>query len=134
MAKPKYHSYVKYPISELRENKDMREICFAELILHLQEGYSIDCFGPISSDTIFELCKDYPDEFNPVALEIVVRKAKTGWEKIGREQAEGKCLGNSRAWFYNMAHRYGWSDKVDIKADIKGSVSVNVINYNSDQA
>lgn len=119
---------IKFPIEALRDSAELRMECFNELLEHIEAGFSINCFESLSEAMIFEFLKNY-DEFCTMRLEISLRKAQSGWEKIGHEQATGKCIGNSRSWFYNMAHRYGWSDKVQVDANVKGNVNVSVINY-----
>ena len=128
MRKRKIGNDIIYTRDSLRDSQKLREECFELLIEHIESGYSMDCFEFFSEPTLFEFVKIYP-EFNLPRLENSIRKAKAGWEKIGHEQATGKCIGNSRSWFYNMAHRYGWSDKVQVDANVKGNVNVSVINY-----
>jgi hypothetical protein len=121
-------------MEKLRKDSKSREQCFKDLITHLKSGYSMDCFGPMSETTIMEFCKEYPGEFDKESLVEACRGGKNHWEDIGHRQAQGSCLGNSRTWFYNMSNRYGWRDKVDIEAEHKGSVAVNVISYASKKA
>lgn len=116
---------------KLREDANYRRIIFKELIEHLLRCRSIDCFYAISEETIYEFCNKYPSEFKLDEIIEAKRQAKEAWEKIGHDQSTGLCLGNSRSWYYNMSNRYGWSDKVDVKAKTEGSVSVNIVNYSS---
>lgn len=104
---------------------------FQELLLHVKRGFSLDCFKKMSLTAICEALLKHPEEFDKEELEQAQREAKEGWEHIGRRQAEGTCLGNSRSWFYNMSHRYGWSDRVDVKAEVQGSLAVNIVSYAS---
>ncbi len=60
-----------------------------------------------------------------------MREGRQAWEEIGHKQANGQCLGNSRTWFYNMANRYGWRDKIEVEAEHKGQVQVQVVSYAS---
>ena len=78
--------------------------------------------------------KKYPEEFPREEIELALVKGKEMWERIGLRQANGTCLGNSRSWFYNMANRYGWREKLDVEAEHKGEISVNVISYASQKA
>jgi hypothetical protein len=75
--------------------------------------------------------KTYPEEFIQEELDNSLREGKIYWEDIGSRQANGNCLGNSRTWFYNMANRYGWKERLDIEAEHKGTVNVNVVSYAS---
>jgi hypothetical protein len=111
-----------------------RRKVFAELLSHLRAGYSLDCFGPLSEVSIRKYLLLYNKEFVQEDLDNAMRDAKAGWENIGRKQANGDCLGNSRSWYYNMSNRYGWRDKVDIEAEHKGQVQVNVVNYATSKA
>jgi hypothetical protein len=106
-----------------------RRKIFKELLTHIEAGYSINCFPAISETTIDKWMKLYSKEFNEEDLQAAIRKGQAGWEIIGRRQSTGECLGNSRSWFYNMAHRYKWSDKVDVSLEHKGQVNISVVNY-----
>lgn len=112
-------------------NKEDRIVICEELCKHLIEGYSMECFGMISKFRLDKLIGAHPEEFPRESLDKARQLGQQGWESIGKRQADGRCLGNSRSWFYNMANRYGWRDKVDLQADTKGSLSVQVVNYSS---
>lgn len=111
-----------------------RRKVFKELVCHIQAGYSLNCFGPLSPDAIRKYLKVYPKEFIEEELQAAMRLGQSGWEEIGRKQSNGTCLGNSRSWYYNMANRYGWREKVDITAEHKGQVQVQVVSYASQQS
>jgi hypothetical protein len=110
-------------------NAEYRKKLFKGLCKHLSEGYSMDCYKGMSLTAIKEAIKKYPSEFDERELIEAEGEGKNWWESIGRQQANGSCMGNSRTWYYNMAHRYKWSDRQTIDANINGQVSVNVINY-----
>lgn len=112
-------------------DKNERRKIFKELCDHLKRGYSLDCFVPLSDFSIRKYLKLYPEEFCEEELQETLREGKVNWETIGMRQADGSCLGNSRSWYYNMANRYGWREKIDIEAEHKGQVSVNVVSYAS---
>lgn len=120
--------------AKAEEDAKERSKIFSELCAHVRGGYSIGCFVPISANTISRWLKVYPKEFNEEELELALRAGQTGWEEIGRKQANGSCLGNSRSWYYNMVNRYNWREKVDVTAEHKGQVSVSVVSYASTQA
>ena len=107
----------------------IRADVFKELMVHLQQGFSVDSFETLSAFEIEKYLTMYPQEFLRDELESSMRAGKGNWESIGRRQADGSCLGNSRSWFYNMANRYGWRDKIDLEAEHSGAVSVNIVNY-----
>ncbi len=106
-----------------------RRKIFGELCSHVRDGYSLDCFEAISWPTIQKWLELYKEEFVQEDLDNAMRKGKSGWENIGRKQANGECLGNSRSWYYNMSNRYNWRDKVDIEAEHKGNLQVQVVSY-----
>ena len=108
-----------------------RKKIFKELCLHISAGYSLDCFPPLSEIKIVEFMKTYPLEFVAEDLADAMRSGKEGWEEIGRRQADGNCLGNSRSWYYNMCNRYNWHEKAQIDTKHEGQVTVNVVNYAS---
>ena len=110
---------------------NLRTKVFKKLKEHLLQGSSLDCFGPMSEETIYESMKTYPQEWPIREFEQTVRKAKDNWERIGRRQAEGTCLGNSRSWYYNMSNRYGWSDKSKIETTGSQSLTVSIVDYAS---
>lgn len=121
-------------IAKLEQNKIERRKIFKELCEHVAAGYSLDCFGPLSIVSIKGYIKTFPEEFIQEELDDALRKGKVFWEDIGRRQARGDCLGNSRTWYYNMANRYGWREKLEVEAEHKGQVNVNVISYASRKA
>ena len=108
-----------------------RRQLFKELCAHLAEGLSIECFPSVSDHTLSKMFKDYPQDFDKEELSIALKKGRDWWENIGKHQANGTCMGNSRTWYYNMSNRYGWSDRQQIDSNVKGEVSVNVISYAS---
>jgi len=113
-----------------QDSKERSKI-FKELCDHIKSGFSLECFAPLSAPTVKKWLKTYPEEFIEEELEQAYRLGQSGWEDIGRKQATGQCLGNSRSWYYNMANRYGWREKVDIQAEHKGQVNVSVVSYAS---
>ncbi len=118
-------------IAKLESDKIERRKVFKELLLHISQGFSLDCFGLLSDTSIKHFLKIYPEEFVQEELSNAMRDSKHYWEDIGRRQANGSCLGNSRSWYYNMANRFGWREKIDIEAEHKGTVNVNVVSYAS---
>lgn len=119
----------KEKIARLRENAEERKKMFKQLCQHVAKGYSKDCFTEMSLRHIEEFFEKYPLEFDMEEYNMAKQEGKQYWETLGRRQADGTCLGNSRTWFYNMAMRYGWTDRVEVKAEHKGAVAVNIVNY-----
>lgn len=113
--------------SDINERKRV----FKELCNHLKEGLSMECFSDLSIPSIKLYLQKYPDEFKEELIEKSFREGRNMWENIGRSQSNGSCLGNSRSWYYNMANRYGWREKLEVEAEHKGNVNINVVSYAS---
>jgi len=113
----------------IAESPELRKKIFERLLEHVRNGYSLSCFDELSEVSVRKYLKTYYEEFIEEDLDEAMRTGMQRWESIGKRQAEGSCLGNSRSWFYNMANRFGWREKVDIKAEHDGNMNVNVISY-----
>jgi hypothetical protein len=120
--------------AKIEQEASERRKVFKELLTHVSMGYSLDCFEPMSVTTIKKYLKVFKEEFIEEELEQAMRQGKNYWEGLGRSQSNGSCLGNSRSWYYNMANRYGWREKLDIEAEHKGNVQVNIVSYARGQA
>lgn len=116
-------------LAKLALDKTERRKIFKELCDHLAAGLSLDAFVPLSPNTVRSYFKLYPEEFCQEEYDNAMRSGRSYWEVIGKRQASGDCLGNSRTWFYNMSNRFGWREKVEVEAEHKGQVSINVISY-----
>lgn len=116
---------------KLETDAKERERVFKLLLTHLGKGYSMDCFVELSANTIKRYLNTFKEEFVQEELDTAIREGKQTWETIGARQANGQCLGNSRSWFYNMANRYGWRDKIDVEAEHKGQLAINIVSYAS---
>ena len=114
---------------KLEKDKEYRARVLRELERHLAEGYSMESFAECSVSDVTRLVAMFPEEFDSGVIDEAKRKGRQTWETIGKRQATGDCLGNSRTWFYNMANRYGWRDKLELEAEHKGSLNVNVVSY-----
>jgi len=102
---------------------------FKRLLQHIERGLSADCFTEFCEQQIYENMEKYPLEWPRKDFVESTRKAKAMWEDIGYRQSNGSCVGNSRSWYYNMANRYGWSEKQKLEASHEGTVNVNIVNY-----
>lgn len=116
------------------QDASYRRQLFKELCEHVGRGLSKESYAGLHSRTVETYFKVYPEEFDREEYEIALQKGRDTWENIGYRQANGQCLGNSRSWYYNMANRYGWREKVEIEAEHKGQVSVNVVSYATQKA
>lgn len=119
---------------ELKERLDSndayRNQVLQRLLQHLNDGYSVESFPDLSPDQV-ELAIDNPlwPDWTQEALNQAKRVGMAMWERLGHAQASGKNLGNSRTWFYNMSHRYGWREKYEAAVEHKGAVAVNIVQY-----
>jgi hypothetical protein len=125
---------LKEKMQKLESDKNARKKLFKQLCDHVALGYSVESFSEISTVSISKFLKEYPDDFVQGDLDLAKQKGRDWWEGIGRRQASGDCLGNSRTWYYNMANRYGWREKLEVEAEHKGSINVNVVSYASKKA
>jgi len=96
---------VKERQEKLEASKIERRKIFKELCDHVSQGLSLECFVPLSPNSIREYLKTYKEEFVQEELDNAMRSGRGYWEGLGRSQANGSCLGNSRTWYYNMANR-----------------------------
>lgn len=118
--------------ARLEVDENHRSQCFRDLLKHIEDGYGISCYEKISHLEIQDMIKRFPNEFDEEALFESMRKANMFWEDIGKRQANGTCMGNSRSWYYNMVNKYGWREKVEVEATHKGAISVNIVSYSPD--
>lgn len=116
------------------EEAGYRKEIFQLLLKHVEKGFSLDSFEHASDDSIRKYLKTYKEEWSEEELQQAQRKGKSMWEDVGFRQANGQCIGNSRSWYYNMANRYGWREKLDIEQEHKGQVSVNIVSYATSKA
>lgn len=113
----------------LKDDENYREWIKEKLLQHLREGFSIESFGILAASTLKECIKNHPETFDIVEIESAMNEGQANWERLGYAQANGKNLGNSRTWFYNMANRYGWSERSKVDVDAKQAVTVQVVSY-----
>ena len=117
--------------ARLADDAGERRRIFRELLKHIQGGMSLESFPDMSADTVHHYLEAFPEEFCPQEYAKAMRAGRLFWEGLGRRQATGECLGNSRTWFYNMANRFGWRERVDVESTHKGEVGVTVVSYAS---
>lgn len=118
----------------IEESALERRKIFKELLKHIEAGFSLESFPPLSENSIKTYLERFKEEFVEEELRQAMRQGRVMWESIGKRQADGQCLGNSRSWYYNMANRYGWREKIDIEAEHKGSIEVSVVSYATKKA
>ena len=108
---------------ELTEKE--REKLTDSLLAHLKAGYSMQSWGETTRKNLQKILDSVDQELIDQAL----TQGRYTWEAIGKRQAEGTCLGNSRSWILNMINRYGWAERLQIEADVKGALRVEVVSY-----
>lgn len=118
-------------LSKLEADSAERKRLCDQLCKHLSRGYSVESFSEISTPSLKKYMNLYKEDFDKEQIDIAMQKGRDVWETIGYRQANGQCLGNSRSWYYNMANRYGWRERIDIEAEHKGSIAVNIVSYAS---
>ncbi len=121
-------------VSKLESDSAERRRVFNMLLTHLGRGYSLESFSELSPNTVRRYLTLFKEEFVQEELDEAMRKGRELWEDIGHKQANGQCLGNSRTWFYNMSNRFGWRDKIDVEAEHKGNIAVQVVSYATQKA
>jgi hypothetical protein len=126
----KYEDYTyKEKKEALKEDQKYREWIHSKLLQHLREGFSPESLGIVAASTLQEYIKKHPETFDLGEIETAMNEGRNMWERLGHAQSNGKNLGNSRTWFYNMANRYGWSERSKVDVDAKQAVTVQVISY-----
>jgi len=121
-------------VSKLESDASERRRVATALCKHLAEGFSVESFSELTTNSLKRYMNLYKEEFIPEEIELAAQQGRDMWESIGRKQAMGDCLGNSRTWWLNMAHRYKWSDRVNIETEHKGNIAVNIVSYASSKA
>lgn len=124
----KYQNLLNYQSSILSDAKLRKEL-FLSLCEHLSQGLSIQCFSKVAPRFLKEVMTKFPEDFPQDVIELAITDGQDWWENLGKDQSNGKNPGNSRTWYYNMSNRYGWCDKVDLKAKHEGSLNVSIVNY-----
>lgn len=115
----------KLAVDSQEERTKIRE----ELVTHLAKGLSIDSYIGLSKNHMKKLVDLYQQEFVGDDIDQAIQQGLLYWEELGRSQADGSCLGNSRTWYYNMSNRYGWSERSEVKSESKHNHTVNVVKY-----
>ena len=116
---------------KLESAQSERRKLFQAFCKHLAEGFSVESFPLICGNYLKNLLKSYPEDFPQEDIDLALHQGMDTWEVIGKRQSTGQCLGNSRTWYYNMAHRYKWSDRLAIQAEHSGNIAVNIVSYAS---
>jgi hypothetical protein len=85
------------------ERKDIFEL----LCEHVAQGFNLDCFVPMSFETIKRYLEVYPDEFESDKLAESERKGKLHWEGIGMAGIVGKIKDfKERTYQFVMMNKY----------------------------
>lgn len=96
-----------------------RQNAYQLYCIHLAAGYmGTSFYDPCVEETVQNLMKRYPDEFNVEQLRIARAKGRMFWEDVGNKGTIGKIKGfNAHSWKYNMANRLGWKDRSEHSLD-----------------
>lgn len=96
-----------------------RQEAFRLYCLHIAAGYAATSFyEPVCDDTIDDMLKRYPNEFNLKELRRARNKGRLVWEQIGLRGTIGKIKGfNAHSWKFNMQNRLGWKDRSETGFD-----------------
>jgi len=121
-------------VEKLESDSNERKRLCASLCRHLAEGFSFESFSEVSKNTLDRLRKSYVQDFDGEEIEQALMQGRDTWERIGKRQAMGDCLGNSRSWWLNMVARYNWRDKVDVQAEHNGNLNVSIVSYASSKS
>lgn len=111
------------------EDIGYRRGVFERLCKHVSQGFTADSFGEVSWCTCKRYLEEFPDDWDAEELARAHAQGQQYWESLGKRQADGSCMGNSRTWFYNMANRYGWTERSQVQQETKGSVQVQIVDY-----
>lgn len=91
-----------------------QELC-DQLVDHLSHGYSLDCFPPISRNTIKKYLREFPQDFPPERIERAIREGQKWDESVGIAASGGPAPDgfnpsnfNVTAWIFRMKNKYGW--------------------------
>ncbi len=81
--------------------------------LHLAAGYSGSSFyEPCVEETIDNLKKKYPQDFDADLERRARAKGRMFWEDVGNKGTTGRIKGfNAHSWKFNMQNRLGWKDR-----------------------
>lgn len=93
-----------------------RQKVFKDLIEHVENGLSLDCFPPCDRKTIQSYVEKFPIDFPTEKLKEAEREGRRKWEALGGSLAQGKSKGNPTAWIFNMKNRYreDWHDRSEV--------------------
>lgn len=131
MAKSRKWLDARERIKRLKTDREFRKQVFNELLIHVRGGFSLDCFRLLSEYHIKAFLEEFSGEFCKEELAEACRQGKEEWESIGKRQANGQCLGNSRSWYYNMSNRYGWREKQEVETNGTQAINVSIVSYQS---
>jgi hypothetical protein len=96
-----------------------RQAAFDKYCDHLAKGYSSAAFyDPCTSQTIDNLRKRHPTEFDEGKLKAARAQGVHLWETMGMAGAAGKLKNfNPSAWIFNVKNRLGWKDRQELGLD-----------------
>jgi len=117
-----------------RPTKYRKKYC-AELIEHMEKGFSYETFGAVigvSKQTLYNWESDNPEFLD--AKELAFCRCQLFWERLGITHITNTHQGtrlNAQVWSLNMKNRFSWKDKVDQDIEVKETKDVT-INFSSE--
>lgn len=97
-----------------RTRKERRAV-FRELVAHLEQGFTLECFPLLSRPALRRYIEKYPEDFPAEELQQALRIARKKDEAVGLAASSGQYMAgfepsrfNVAAWIFRMKNRYGW--------------------------
>lgn len=96
-----------------------RQEAYRLYCLHIAAGYAGSSFyEPCVEETIENLLKRHPEEFDLIELKRARARGRMLWEDIGKQGTIGKIKNfNANSWKLNMQNRLGWKDRTETGMD-----------------
>lgn len=94
-----------------------RQEAFRLFCNHLGDGYSAKSFHfPCVENTIYNMMKAYPEEFDELLLNMAKAKSAYFWEHLGKLGIAGKIKDfNVAGWIWATKNRLSWVDKTQVQ-------------------
>lgn len=87
---------------------------------HIKKGFSDASFPDCEPKTFKRYLRLYPEDFDTDQIAECRRIRLLYWEASGIAGMSGKLPGfNANSWKYNMANRFGWSDRQQLDVNDK---------------